>query len=65
MLAKVVAELAAVKLDHLRDALRKAADRDTPVAEHHAAGTVAVDQRVEHGPGSSTVAAGNGQRADQ
>ncbi len=47
MLARRVVELAAVEDRDVGDAARKPADLRAAVAEHHAAGAVAVDQRID------------------
>ena len=48
VLALGIVEFAAVEHGELGDAARKAADLGAPVAEHDAAGAVAVDQRIEY-----------------
>ena len=47
MLARRVVELVAVEHGDIGDSARKSADLRAPVAEHHAAGAVAVDQRID------------------
>ena len=47
MLARRVVELVAVQHGDIGDSARKSADLSSAVAEHHAAGAVAVDQRID------------------
>jgi len=55
-LALVFAQRGAVEQLQPRHALRKAADHGAAVAEHHAAGAVAVDQRIEQRAGGGRLA---------
>ncbi len=65
-LALRIVEFGAVEPGQLGDAARKSADLRTPVAEHHAAGAVAIDQRVEQRGGVRGAVRGVcGQQGEQ